>query len=37
MPQRPYTEWPKRFPPLQRGVLSAAERNDALLVSLENV
>ena len=33
----PYTEWPKRFPPLQRGVLSAAERNDALLVTLENV
>jgi nucleoside-diphosphate-sugar epimerase len=33
----PYTEWPKRFPPLQRGVLAAAERNDALLVSLENV
>ena len=33
----PYTEWPKRFPPLQRGVLAAAERNDALLVSLENI
>ena len=33
----PYTDWPKRFPPLQRGVLSAAERNGALLVSLENV
>ena len=33
----PYTEWPKRFPPLQRGVLSAAERCDALLVTLENV
>ena len=33
----PYTEWPKRFPPLQRGVLSAAERNDALLVTLENL
>ena len=33
----PYTEWPKLFPPLQRGVLSAAERNDALLVTLENV
>jgi nucleoside-diphosphate-sugar epimerase len=33
----PYTEWPKRFPPLQRSVLSAAERNDALLVTLENV
>jgi nucleoside-diphosphate-sugar epimerase len=33
----PYTDWPKRFPPLQRGALSAAERNGALLVSLENV
>ena len=33
----PYTEWPERFPPLQRGVLAAAERADALLVSLENV
>ena len=33
----PYTEWPKRFPPLQRGVLNAAERNDALLVTLENL
>ncbi len=33
----PYTEWPKRFPPLQRGVLGAAQRNDALLVTLENV
>jgi len=33
----PYTEWPKLFPPLQRGVLTAAERNDALLVSLENL
>lgn len=33
----PYTEWPKQFPPLQRGVLAAAERADALLVSLENV
>ena len=33
----PYTEWARRFPPLQRGVLTAAERNDALLVSLENV
>jgi nucleoside-diphosphate-sugar epimerase len=33
----PYTDWPKRFPPLQRGVLSAAERNGALLVSLENL
>ncbi len=33
----PYTEWPERFPPLQRGVVTAAERNDALLVSLENL
>lgn len=32
-----YTAWPKLFPPLQRGVLSAAERTGALLVSLENV
>ena len=33
----PYTAWPKRFPPLQTGVLGAAERHGALLVSLENV
>jgi nucleoside-diphosphate-sugar epimerase len=33
----PYTDWPERFPPLQRGVLSAAERHGALLVSLENL
>jgi nucleoside-diphosphate-sugar epimerase len=33
----PYTEWPERFPPLQRGVLAAAERSGALLVSLENL
>ena len=33
----PYTEWPERFPPLQRGVLAAAERSQALLVSLENL
>jgi nucleoside-diphosphate-sugar epimerase len=33
----PYSEWPKSFPPLQRGVLSAAERNDALMVTLENL
>ncbi len=33
----PYTNWPELFPPLQRGVLSAAESNDALMVSLENV
>jgi len=24
----PYTQWPERFPPLQRGVLAAAERSD---------
>lgn len=33
----PYTDWPKRFPSLQRGVLAAAERNQALLVTLENL
>jgi nucleoside-diphosphate-sugar epimerase len=33
----PYTDWPERFPPLQRGVLAAAEHNGALLVSLENL
>jgi nucleoside-diphosphate-sugar epimerase len=33
----PYTKWPERFPPLQRGVLSAAESNGALLVTLENI
>ena len=33
----PYTQWPKQFPPLQRGVLTAAERTGALLVTLENV
>jgi len=33
----PYTQWPERFPPLQRGVLAAAERNGALLVALENL
>jgi nucleoside-diphosphate-sugar epimerase len=33
----PYTDWPKRFPPLQRGVLNAAERNEALMVTLENI
>jgi nucleoside-diphosphate-sugar epimerase len=32
-----YTKWAHQFPPLQRGLLIAAERNDALLVSLENV
>jgi nucleoside-diphosphate-sugar epimerase len=33
----PYTDWPTRFPPLQRGVLRAAERTGALLVALENL
>jgi nucleoside-diphosphate-sugar epimerase len=33
----PYTDWPQRFPPLQRGVLNAAERHGALLVTLENL
>src|ERR1700691_6090160 len=33
----PYNQWPERFPPLQRGVLAAAERAGALLVSLENL
>ena len=33
----PYTDWPKRFPPLQRGVMNAAKRTGALLVSLENL
>jgi nucleoside-diphosphate-sugar epimerase len=33
----PYTQWPERFPPLQRGVLAAAERGGALLVVLENL
>jgi nucleoside-diphosphate-sugar epimerase len=33
----PYTDWPKRFPALQRGVMGAAERTGALLVSLENI
>jgi nucleoside-diphosphate-sugar epimerase len=33
----PYTDWPSLFPPLQRGVLGAAEHADALLVSLENL
>ncbi len=33
----PYADWPRSFPPLQRGVLSAAERTGALLVSLENL
>jgi nucleoside-diphosphate-sugar epimerase len=33
----PYHQWPERFPPLQRGVLAAAERTGALLVTLENL
>jgi nucleoside-diphosphate-sugar epimerase len=33
----PYTQWPQRFPPLQRGVLTAAEHTSSLLISLENV
>jgi nucleoside-diphosphate-sugar epimerase len=33
----PYTKWPELFPPLQRGVVAAAEGNDALLVTMENV
>ena len=33
----PYTRWTEDFPPLQRGVLTAAERNGALMVSLENL
>lgn len=33
----PYTAWPTLFPPLQHGVLMAAEHTGALLVSFENV
>jgi nucleoside-diphosphate-sugar epimerase len=33
----PYPKWAELFPPLQRGVLAAAERQGALLVSLENL
>lgn len=33
----PYTKWPELFPPLQRGVVIAAERSDAVLVTMENV
>jgi nucleoside-diphosphate-sugar epimerase len=33
----PYTQWPELFPPLQRNVLAAAERADAVLVTLENL
>jgi nucleoside-diphosphate-sugar epimerase len=32
----PYTRWPELFPPLQTTVLAAAERADAVLVTLEN-
>jgi hypothetical protein len=33
----PHMQWPERFPPLQRGVLTAAERTGARLVVLENL
>src|SRR5579862_8652852 len=33
----PYARWPQDFPPLQRAVLTAAQRTNALLVTLENV
>ncbi|MDX6256650.1 MAG: hypothetical protein QOJ11_2984 [Frankiales bacterium] len=33
----PYTQWPRLFPPLQRTVLAATERTDAVLVTLENL
>jgi nucleoside-diphosphate-sugar epimerase len=33
----PYNQWPELFPPLQRGVLAAAERSGALMVVLENL
>ena len=33
----PYPKWAELFPPLRRGVLAAAERHGALLVSLENL
>jgi nucleoside-diphosphate-sugar epimerase len=33
----PYNQWPELFPPLQRGVISAAEQAGALLVTLENL
>ena len=33
----PYAQWPELFPPLQRGVLAAAEGTGALLVVLENL
>jgi len=33
----PYNQWPELFPPLQRGVLAAAQQSGALLVTLENL
>jgi nucleoside-diphosphate-sugar epimerase len=33
----PYTQWPELFPPLQRGVMAAAEQSGAFLVTLENL
>ncbi len=33
----PYTQWPRLFPPLQRGVLEGAAAAAATLVSLENL
>jgi nucleoside-diphosphate-sugar epimerase len=33
----PYTQWPRLFPPLQRSVLAATERTDAVLVTLDNL
>jgi nucleoside-diphosphate-sugar epimerase len=33
----PYNQWPELFPPLQRGVIAAAEQSGALLVTLENL
>jgi hypothetical protein len=33
----PYRQWPERFPPLQRGVLAAAERTGPRLVVPENL
>ena len=37
MPERAVHRLAKLFPPLQRGVMGAAERTGALLVSLENL
>ncbi|MBA4179776.1 MAG: hypothetical protein C0506_04235 [Anaerolinea sp.] len=33
----PYAKWPEQFPPLQAGVLAAAEQSGAKLVVMENV